>query len=207
MKLQWLAATLTALALAAPPATAQTLLGVKAEPATAKPGEPVKITAQFDLSRAQSCSVRIHFGDGTTTDAKINQEKDANLQLSHAFDKPGSYTVMVEPKTRLPMLKCTGDNQKTVVTIEAPPALAVARTAPAAPTTTPTRTTTTATTTTTGPACPAGWKLVAKSVNKKTGAFQCSAKAGTAAPADALACPGNLDYYASSKKGQLGCRP
>ena len=101
------------------PAQAQTLLSVKAEPASAKTGEAVKISAQFDLSKAQNCNVRIHFGDGTTTDARINQEKDANLVLSHAYDKAGSYTVMVEPKTKLPTLKCTGGNEKTVVTITA----------------------------------------------------------------------------------------
>lgn len=171
-------------------AQAQTLLSVKAEPASAKTGEAVKISAQFDLSKAQNCLVRIHFGDGTTTDAKINQEKDANLVLSHSYDKAGSYTVMVEPKTKLPMLKCTGGNEKTVVTITAPPPPPVVAAAAAS-----------------APACPAGWKLAAKSVNKKTGAFQCSAKPGSAVPADKLTCPAKLDYYESSKKGQLGCRP
>lgn len=172
------------------PAQAQTLLSVKAEPASAKTGEAVKISAQFDLSKAQNCNVRIHFGDGTTTDARINQEKDANLVLSHAYDKAGSYTVMVEPKTKLPTLKCTGGNEKTVVTITAPPPPPVV-----------------ANPATAAPSCPVGWKLVQKSVNKKTGAFQCTAKPGTAAPADKLSCPATLDYYESSKKGQLGCRP
>ena len=181
----------------ATPLQAQTLLGVKAEPATAKTGEPVKISAQFDLSKAQSCSVRIHFGDGTTTDAKINQEKDANLVLSHAYDKAGSYTVMVEPKTKLPMLKCTGGNEKTVVTITAPPP------PPAAPVASAAARVAASTT----PVCPAGWKLAPKSVSKKTGAFQCTAKPGTAVPTDKLSCPAKLDYYESSKKGQLGCRP
>ena len=189
MKLPLLALGVLVVALTGP-VHAQTLLSVKAEPASAKTGEAVKISAQFDLSKAQNCLVRIHFGDGTTTDAKINQEKDANLVLSHSYDKAGSYTVMVEPKTKLPMLKCTGGNEKTVVTITAPPPPVVAAAAAAA-----------------APTCPAGWKLAAKSVNKKTGAFQCTAKPGSAVPADKVTCPAKLDYYESSKKGQLGCRP
>ena len=58
-----------------------------------------------------------------------------------------------------------------------------------------------------GPKCPEGWKLAARSVNKKSGAFACSAKAGTAAPAQRLECPGSLTYFENTKKGQLGCRP
>jgi hypothetical protein len=57
------------------------------------------------------------------------------------------------------------------------------------------------------PACPEGWKLDKKSVSKKTGAFTCTAKAGTAAPAGKLACAGTLGYFENTKKGQLGCRP
>lgn len=182
-------------------ASAQTLLGVKAEPASAKTGEPIKISAQFDVSQALSCHVRIHFGDGTTTSAKINQTKDALLVLSHTYDKPGSYTVMVEPKTALPMLKCTGGNEKTVVTIAAAPAPVPVAAAPQVPASAAQGAQGTA-----SPTCPAGWKLAAKSVNKKTGAFQCTAKPGTAAPSDKPICPARLDYYESSKKGQLGCR-
>ena len=57
------------------------------------------------------------------------------------------------------------------------------------------------------PSCPEGWKLNAKSVNKKSGAYTCTAKAGTAAPASHAACPGSLSYFENSKKGQLGSKP
>ena len=50
-------------------------------------------------------------------------------------------------------------------------------------------------------------ELDKKSVNKKTGAYTCTAKAGTAAPASHAACPGSLSYFENSKKGHLGCKP
>ncbi len=184
-----LLAGFTAVALSAQPAGAQTLSGVKIEPATAQPGEAVKVMAQFDLGPSQSCNVRIHFGDGTTTDATINHEKDSLLVLPYTYQKPGSYTVMVEPRTKLASLKCSGGNQKAVVTILAPPPAGGLSAAPAAHAT--------------APVCPTGWKLNASSVN--TGAFQCNAKPGTAAPLERLACPGILNYYQTSS--QLGCRP
>jgi PKD domain len=163
---------------------AQTLESVKAQPASAKPGEPVTITAAFDVSRGLNCNVRFHFGDGSTQDQKVNQEKDASLVVQHAYAKPGSYTVKVEPKTALPVPKCVGSNQQTVVQVVAATAAAAA-----------------------APSCPQGWKLQAKSVNRKSGAYTCTAKAGTPAPAERPACPGSLSYFENSKKGQLGCRP
>jgi PKD domain len=176
-----------ALAFAALPAAAQTLQSVKAEPASAKPGEPVTITAAFDISNGLNCNVRFHFGDGASQDQKVNQEKDANLSVQHSYAKPGSYTVKVQPRIAMPAFKCLGKDQTAVVTVAAP-AAAPAAAGPAAP------------------SCPAGWALQAKSVNKKTGAYTCAAKAGTAAPAARPACPGSLTYFENTKKGQLGCR-
>jgi|APDOM4702015118_1054815.scaffolds.fasta_scaffold22795_2 hypothetical protein len=172
---------------------AQTLSGVKVEPATAKPGEAVRITATFDDAEKPNCNVRVHFGDGATKDFKINQAKDIPLVTEYTYAKAGSYTVKVEPKTALPTLKCVGKNQSLVVKVAAPvPAAAPAAAKAGAAA---------------GPACPEGWKLSAKSVNKKTGAFTCTAKAGTAAPASKLACPAPLGYFENTSKGQLGCRP
>ena len=104
------------------------------------------------------------------------------------IDAPGSYTVSVQPRSALPMVQCAGTKQTAVVKVAAPAKTAAAAAAPA-------------------PACPDGWKLDAKSVNKKTGAFTCTAKAGTALPASKLACAAPLGYFENSSKGQLGCRP
>lgn len=174
-----------AVVVAAGPLAAQTLQSVKVDPATAEPGKPVTITAAFDISGGLNCNVRFNFGDGASQDQKVNQEKDANLSVQHSYAKAGTYTVKVEPKTKLPALKCLGKNQEAVVKVVAPaPAGAAA-----------------------APSCPDGWKLDKKSVNKKSGAYTCTAKAGTAAPASHAACPGSLSYFENSKKGQLGCKP
>ena len=180
-------ALLSALAL---PAQGQTLSGIRLEPASVKVGEPVQITGSFDNADNPNCSVRLHFGDGQTKDFKINQAKDVPLVATRSYAKAGQYTVKIEPKTALPTLKCVGKNQSATVTVLAPTPVAAAKPALAAQT-----------------KCPAGWKLDAKSVNKKSGAFTCGAKAGTALPATKLECAAPLGYFENQSKGQLGCRP
>ncbi len=172
-------------------ALAQTLSGIKLEPATAKVGEPVKITGTFDNADNPNCNVRVHFGDGQTQDFKINQLKDVPLVTTRTYAKAGEYKLLIEPKTALPTLKCVGKNQTAslVVTASAP---AMTAAAPAK---------------SVGPSCPDGWKLDAKSVNKKTGAFSCTAKAGTALPAAKPECAAPLGYFENKSKGQLGCKP
>jgi hypothetical protein len=180
-------AALCALSVAA---GAQTLSGIKVEPASVKVDEPVKITGTFDNADNPNCNVRVHFGDGQTQDFKINQLKDVPLVTTRTYAKPGQYTVMIEPKTALPMLKCVGNNQTAVVNVVAAAAPGTAAKVVAA-----------------APKCPDGWTLNAKSVNKKTGAFTCTAKAGTALPATRLDCAAPLGYFENKTKGQLGCRP
>ena len=183
---------LAAVALLCSGAAAQTLSGIKLEPASAKVGEPVKITGTFENADNPNCNVRLHFGDGQTQDFKINQLKDVPLVATRRYDKPGRYTVMIEPKTALPTLKCVGKNQTAMVSVAA---AAPAATAPAGKVMAA------------GPACPVGWKLNAKSVNKKSGAFTCSAKAGAALPTAKPECRAPLGYFENKSKGQLGCRP
>jgi PKD domain len=171
------------------PAGAQTFSGVKVEPATAKVGEPVKITGTFDSAGNPNCNLRVEFGDGKNQNFKINQEKDVPLVTTHTYTKAGSYKVQILPRTALPMLKCKGGDQTAMLTVEAP---APAKDAPMAKAA--------------GPSCPDGWKLNAKSVSKKSGAFTCNAKAGTALPAAKPECPAPLGYFENKSKGQLGCR-
>jgi len=172
-------------------AQAQNLSGIKLDPAVAKAGQPVKITVTFDNADNPNCNTRLYFGDGKTQDFKINQTKDVPLVASYTYAKAGDYKVMAEGKTALPMLKCVGKNQVAMLKVEAvAPAAAAAPMAKAA-----------------GPSCPDGWKLDAKSVSKKTGAFSCTAKAGTALPSAKLECAAPLGYFENKSKGQLGCRP
>jgi hypothetical protein len=186
---------LCSLAAALPTVVAQTIAGVTVEPAQAKVGEPVTITATFDDASNPNCNARVHFGDGASHDFKINQLKDVPLVTRRTYAKPGTYTVRVEGKTALPMLKCVGKTKSAVVKVVAPPAPPPppATSAAAAPAG--------------APECPSGWTLDAKSVNKKTGAFTCSAKAGTTLPMARLDCPGALTYFENKTRAQLGCRP
>ena len=170
-------------------AAAQTLTGIKLEPATVRVGEPVKITGTFDNADNPNCNVRVNYGQGPTQNFKINQLKDVPLITSHSYAKPGTYKVALEPRTAMPMIKCVGKDQTATVTVLA--AAPVAAAAPAGR----------------GTQCPDGWKLNAKSVNKKNGAYTCTAKAGTALPAAKLDCTAPLGYFENKAKGQLGCRP
>ncbi|HET9975836.1 MAG TPA: hypothetical protein VFQ20_00250 [Burkholderiaceae bacterium] len=167
-------------------AQGQTLAGLKVEPASAKVGEPVKVTLEFSDAASPNCSVRLHFGDGTKRDFKINQAKDVPLIATHNYAKAGTYALKAEGKTALPMLKCVGANQLAAVTV-APVATAGAARAK--------------------PSCPEGWTLDAKRVDRRSGAFTCTAKAGTSLPAARLVCPSPLGYYENAARGQLGCRP
>lgn len=193
--------TLALLAAVAVPATAQTLKSMKVDPASPKVGETVTVTAQLELTENPNCGLHVHFGDGVSSTFKINQAKDATVTATHTYGKAGSYTVMAEPKRVGASLKCLGENQKATVTVAAAAATtAPAKAAPAAAAAAPAPAKA-------APTCPDGWKLNAKSVNKKTGAFECTAKAGTAAPAQRLECPGSLSYVENTKKGVLGCKP
>ena len=171
-------------------AAAQTLSGIKLEPASVKVGEPVRITGSFTSADNPNCSVRLHFGDGQSQDFKINQLKDVPLIATRSYDKPGRYRIMIEPKTALPMLKCVGGNQVATLTVVAPVTVAAPAVKAAVA----------------GPQCPDGWALDAKSVNKKSGAFTCRAKAGTKLPAARIECAAPLGYFENKSKGQLGCR-
>lgn len=180
-------------------ASAQTLQSVKVEPANPRVGEPVTVTVTLDVSQGMNCGLRLHYGDGQQEDVKINQAQDAVFVRQHRYAQAGNYTFKAEPKTQLPVLKCVGRNQEARFTVA--PAASSAPAAPAqgaAPGVAPAGAAT---------ACPAGWVLDAKSQNKKTGAFTCTAPAGSPAPAARLACPGSLGYYENLKKGQIGCRP
>ena len=174
-------------------AQAQTLAGLQIEPASVRVGEPVRITGRFDNAENPNCNVRLHFGDGQTQDFKINQAKDVPLVASRSYAAPGQYKVMLEPKTALPTFKCVGPNQTAMLTVvAAAPAVAAASAGGKAAAT--------------GPQCPPGWKLDAKSVNKKSGAYTCSAKIGAPLPATKLDCAAPLGYFENKFKGQLGCR-
>ena len=164
---------------------AQTVSSISVAPASIRAGESAKITVQFDVTGSINCGLRLHFGDGQTSDYKINQDKDVPLIVSHTYGKAGNLTVKAEPKRNGMILGCLGKNQETTLTVNAsgqPSAKGVE------------------------PQCPDAWSLDKKSVNKKSGAFVCKAKAGTEIPASKLACPSGLGYFETQKTGTIGCK-
>jgi hypothetical protein len=185
------------LCLGATGVTAQTLTDLKIEPSQAVTGQTVTATIGLTEGGA-NCGLRFYWGDGATVDVKVNDKTTFPLRLNHVYDKPGDFRAMAEGKKVTGHLKCMGPNITRTVAVSAPaPKPAPVASAPMAAT--PAKPS--------GPACPEGWTLASKSVNKKTGAFTCTAKAGTALPATKLACPGDLSYFENVKKGQLGCMP
>jgi len=186
-----------AVALAFPAAAAaQFIANVKVEPAQLKPGETAKITVNFDVPSAINCGLRLQYGDGTTQDFKINQAKDVPLVTTRAWNAPGDFRVLAEGKAQGITLGCGGKKQEFFVKVAAPAPAAGAK--PAAPKP--------AAASAPAPRCPEGWALDAKSVNRKTGAYTCTASAGTKPPAGKLECTGDTGYFESAKRGQLGCR-
>lgn len=186
---------IAALALATGAVSAQTLKGVKVDMATAQVGQAVTATVELEATGAPNCGLRVRWGDGAVTERKINSAAEVPFKTTHAYAKPGDYTITADPGRVGGSLGCIGKNATAMVKVSAPPAAAPAAGASAAGKTAAAL-----------PTCPEGWKLDAKSVNKKSGAYTCTAKAGTATPDKKPACPGDLTYFENSKKGQMGCR-
>lgn len=172
------------------PVAAQTLVSVTLEPAQVTAGQSVTARVTLDNTDNPNCGLRLRWGDGTQDNIKV-EERAAVLSRTHTYAKAGDYAVVVEPGRVDSRLKCAGKNQTAMLKV-----LAVTPVPAPAAAAKPS-----------GPACPAGWALNAKSVVKKTGAYTCSAKAGTELPKERTSCPGDLSYFENAKKGQLGCRP
>jgi hypothetical protein len=198
---------LAASALLAMGAQAQTLSGIKVEPANAKVGEAVKITAMFDATDTANCGLRFHFGDGQVEKVKVNKASEMPYVISRTYAKAGSYKVEAEPTTAGTTLKCGGKRQAAMLTVAAPaPVAAAPAPAPAAAPAAPAASAAKAMPAKPVSPCPEGWALAKPGVNAKTKAFSCSAKPGTKIPEPKIACPGDLTYSENSKKGQLACR-
>lgn len=181
-----------ALALTAGAVSAQKLKDIKVDVVQAQVGQTVTATVGLEASGPPNCGLRVRWGDGAVTERKINDPKEIPFVTTHAYARPGDFTVVADPGKVGGSLGCVGKNVATMVKVAAPaPVVAAPMPVTAAA----------------GPVCPEGWKLNARSVVKRTGAFTCNAKAGTAVPEKKPACQGDLTYFENSKKGMLGCRP
>jgi hypothetical protein len=195
---------LMAFAFAANTAYAQSgtvIEAIKVEPAMIKAGETVKVTVTGTEGEIPNCGMKLHFGDGVTQDFKLTKKGMLPLVVEYKYEKAGDFKVMAEPKMVTSHLKCIGKNQNAVVKVAALPA-PVAAPVPAPVAAAPVAAAKSAS----GPSCPEGWKLDTKSVVKKTGAFKCTAPAGTKLPEKKMSCPGDLSYVENSKKGLIACQ-
>ena len=156
----------------------------------------------MDAANQANCGLHLRWGDGAVTDIRVEDKNAIPYKATHAYAKPGSYSVVAEPGKVKSSLGCVGKKVTALIKVAAPPPPAPA--APVAPAAAAPASMAKAVT---GPSCPDGWKLDAKSVVKKTGAYRCTSKAGTATPEKRPACPGDLGYFENSKKGILGCKP
>lgn len=198
MKLKSLMAGLSLAGVLMVSAQAQFLASLTVNPQAAKTGEPVTVTANFDIASASYCGFIVFFGDGTSVDGVVDVNKPPPFVVSHTYAKPGQYNLSMGGRSVQSHPNCSGPDKFASITItEAVKPVAAAQPAkPAAVAAAPTAAT----------VCPANWKIVAKSFNKKTGAYSCSAKPGTELPKDKPVCPGDLTYFENAKKGQFGCR-
>lgn len=212
MKLKTLVQTLSLSAVMLVGAQAQVLGGLTVSPATAKVGEPVTVTANIDITSANYCGFIVFFGDGASVDSYVDSGKVPPFVVTHTYAKPGQYTLALGGRSVQSHPNCGGaDKSASVTIVEAPkPVAATPAPAPAAPAATaaaPAKAAPAAkAAATAATVCPDKWKLVPKTFSAKTGAYSCSAKPGTALPAEKAVCPGDLTYFENVKKGQFGCR-
>ena len=183
---QW--ATALTVTLLAAAAQAQVLGGITASATSVKVGEPVTITANIDVLKANYCGFVVGFGDGETKDGVSDVTNAVPLVVTHTYAKPGTYHVTLGGRNVQNHPNCAGQEKAVDITVTGPvePAKPVALKA--------------------ADVCAAPWKLVAKSFNAKTGTYTCGAKAGTAFPATKATCSGKLKFFEDAKKGQFGCK-
>lgn len=191
MKFKFLMAALAVASLSTLSVQAQVLGAITAAPMTAKTGEAVTITANIDVINSNYCGFVVGFGDGTFQDAVSDISNATPLLLTHSYAKAGTYHVTLGGKNVQSHPNCGGNERAVDISVtDAGKAAAAAK--PGAMKAVD--------------VCGTGWKLSGK-LNAKTGAFTCTAKAGTALPSAKPECKGDLSYFENVKKGQYGCKP
>ena len=155
----------------------------------------VKFTIGGTADGNDNCGFWVDYGDGGSPDTRILSKSDGLFPrtLEHTFSKAGSFTVQVKGQRVKTTLGCNGE-ASAVVNVVAPAAASKAGKAEAAKGAAAQQAAVAA------PACPEGWQLQEKSVDKRTGAFACAPKM----PEKKLECGPGLSYYQSASA--VGCR-
>jgi hypothetical protein len=189
--MNWLGAALLALATAS---SAQSISGLRVEPAQVNAGEPVQATVELDIFSGVNCGVRLDWDDGKTDDVNLLKANSIPLVISHTYPQPGTYAVTVQPLSIAGKPRCGGRRQTVSLVVGAPPAAP-----PLAAAALPLQVAG-------DPPCPAGWKMTRSGVNKRTQTFTCFAPAQTAVPTPKLVCAQGLRYFENNQRNLLGCR-
>ena len=126
----------------------------------------------------ESCGYFVEYGDGNAGDSRVISKTSGQFSRPHqrTFVNPGTYTIEASGRRHKTTLACNGQASTQVTVVAAATAAAW-----------------------TPPACPEGWALNERSVNRRTGAFYCTAK-----PEVELQCGNGLRYY--ERDGIIGCR-
>jgi hypothetical protein len=146
----------------------------------------VKFTVSGRAASNDRCGYFVEYNDGAAGDSRIIERENGGFNRPHerSFSRPGTYTVTASGKTVKTTSACNGSANTTVTVLAAPaPSKAERRAERRAA----------------AFACPEGWMLNEKSVNRNTGAFNCVPK-----PTPQLACAEGLRYF--ERDGIIGCR-
>jgi hypothetical protein len=140
----------------------------------------VRFNVGGNAESRERCGYFVEYNDGMAGDSRLVENENGQFTRPHerAFNRPGTYTVQATGRSVRTTEGCEGSTSTTVVVV------AEAAAAPAAAVT---------------PACPEGWALNERSVNRRTGAYNCSAK-----PQLQMECGQGLQYY--ERGGMIGCQ-
>ena len=183
------AAGAVALALALP-AQAGSINGIRVDPPNIVAGQQTQVT--IDGQDEGQCGLRVEYGTGDVDVTRMSAGKD-NFPRSfmHTYNQPGTFTIIAKGGRDGSTFGCSGEARATVNVQPAPVPPPVVGAPPPGMM---------------APACPDGWSLNRRSVNKYTGSYSCNARRGAQLPQAGIACPPGTAYYTNTQGTLLGCK-
>lgn len=84
-------------------------------PKTARAGDSVQITVKASKEGTSACGLVVNFGDGAVQQLKVNVDNmKLPLSVSHAYSKPGKYSIKVSGKKITTHHSCKGGASATI---------------------------------------------------------------------------------------------
>ena len=179
-------------------AHAGAISGVKVEPVRGTVGQQIKITV--DGTDEGICGLRVEYGNGDFDVTKMSEGKDKfPRSFMKTYSKAGTYTIVAKGGRDGSAMGCPGETKTSVTIAEAPTPVAAAAPAAAAKPAAPAAAA--------APSCPDGYKINAKSVDKKSGAYSCAGAKGVKMLDKPLDCPEKTEFFSNTnaKGTTLGC--